>query len=156
MHTHIFCCVPYTGMGDGQAEISRDTCVGTGNAIFKGISRPGKEIKWATELFSKSAWLSFIGSLNKSQIFIFDFFFLFLKRTDRRSSTTHCRAPKLKSDYLFLPFVSQRNRPAQRPQYRDLFQGMLFFFGFFLLLFFGVVVGVFFLLNTSAHSGFGD
>lgn len=75
MHTHIFCCVPYTSMGDGQAEISRDTCLGTSNAIFKGISRPGKETKWPAELFSRSAWLSFIGSLNKSQIFIFDFFF---------------------------------------------------------------------------------
>lgn len=84
------------------------------------------------------------------------YIYVFIPQKDRRSSTSHCRAPKFKSDSLFLPFVPQRNGAAQRSQQRNLLRRMFFFFAgwFFLLLFFGI--DFFFLPNTSAHSGLGD
>lgn len=44
--------------------------------FFEGNSRPSKETKWAATLFNRTTQLSFIGSLNKSQAFIY---FLFPK-----------------------------------------------------------------------------
>lgn len=151
-HSHcLLCASDQHGRWPGrnfQRYLSRDY-------IFRSISWTSKETKWAAALFSRSARLSFIGSLNHSQISMY--IYLLLKKIDGRSSTTHCRAPKFKSDSLFPPFVSQRNGVAQRSQHRDLLLRIFFSFVccFFLLLF--LEVGWFFkILNTSAHSGFGD
>lgn len=152
-HSHCLLCAAHQHGRWPDRNFQRYLCR---DYISKGISGPSKKTKWAAALFSRSAQLSFIDSLNKSQIFIF---FLLLKKTDRRSSTTHCRATKFKSESPFLPFVSRRNGAAQGCQHSNLLQRMFFCsFSLFVVFFYflGFLFFFFFLLNTSTHSVFGD
>lgn len=50
-----------------------DSGITSQDHIFKCNSGPSKEAKWAATLFSRTTQLSFIGSLNKSQTFIYFF-----------------------------------------------------------------------------------
>lgn len=81
MHTDIICCMLYISpsLGNGQAEIFRGRWLGKkqpapcfeGKAFSLGNSQPSKETKWAATFFSKTIQISFIGSPNKYQKFIY-------------------------------------------------------------------------------------
>lgn len=60
MHTHMVCCVPHTGMGDGQTEISRDTWLGaTFSRAFLGqAKRPNEQQHFSVELLDQFHWFT--------------------------------------------------------------------------------------------------